>query len=135
SGSQTFSFLGVSFPTAVVSRVRITSGNTAPGAGATDQNGDSRDVVVMDDFIYGEPVAADLTIAKSHTGNFAQGQVGATYTITVTNSGGAATAGTVTVSDTLPAGLTPTGAAGTGWSCGIALQVVTCTRSDALAAA
>ena len=30
---------------------------------------------------------ADLTITKSHTGNFTQGQTGATYTVTVTNSG------------------------------------------------
>jgi hypothetical protein len=43
--------------------------------------------------------------------------------------------GTVTVSDTLPAGLVPTGATGTGWTCGVVAQVVTCTRSDALAAA
>lgn len=42
-------------------------------------------------------------------------------------------AGSVTVSDTLPAGLTPTAASGTGWGCGIAGQTVTCTRSDALA--
>src|SRR6202011_4465080 len=40
----------------------------------------------------------------------------------------------VTVSDTLPAGLTPSTASGTGWSCGIAGQTVTCTRADALAA-
>ena len=79
----------------------------------------------------------DMTITKSHTGNFAQGQVGATYTITATNSGSAATNGTtVTVTDTLPAGLTPTGPIGAhnGWTCGIASQTVTCTRSDALAA-
>jgi uncharacterized repeat protein (TIGR01451 family) len=79
---------------------------------------------------------SDLTIAKSHTGNFTQGQTGATYTITVTNSGSAATSGTVTVTDTLPAGLTPTAPDGAvnGWTCGIAGQTVTCTRSDALAA-
>lgn len=77
----------------------------------------------------------DLTITKTHSGNFAQGQFGATYVLTVTNSGAAPTAGTVTVSDTVPAGLTPTSAAGTGWTCNVAAQVVTCTRSDALAAA
>lgn len=57
-GSQSFSFLGVSFTDAIVSRVRITSGNAALGAGITDQNGNTRDLVVMDDFIYGEPTAA-----------------------------------------------------------------------------
>jgi uncharacterized repeat protein (TIGR01451 family) len=74
----------------------------------------------------------DLTITKSHTGNFTQGQVGATYSITATNSGSAATSGTVTVIDTLPAGLTATAISGAGWSC--VLGTLTCTRSNALAA-
>src|ERR1043166_4891352 len=74
----------------------------------------------------------DLTITKTHVGNFSQGQVGATYSITATNSGSAATSGTVTVVDTLPAGLTATAISGTGWSC--VLGTLTCTRSDALAA-
>jgi uncharacterized repeat protein (TIGR01451 family) len=77
----------------------------------------------------------DLTIAKSHVGNFQQGQVGATYTLTATNSGSAATTAgqTVTVVDTLPAGLTATAISGTGWTC--TLGTLTCTRTDALAAA
>ena len=74
----------------------------------------------------------DLTIAKSHTGSFVQGQTGATYTLTATNSGTSATAGTVTVSDTLPASLTPTAFAGSGWSC--TLAPLSCTRSNALGA-
>ena len=48
----------------MVSRVRITSGNTALGAGATDQNGSTRDVVVMDDFIYGEPVQIGTVVPE-----------------------------------------------------------------------
>ena len=76
----------------------------------------------------------DLTIVKAHTGNFTRGQTGI-YTVTVTNSGPGATSGTVTVTDTLPAGLSPNAAAGTGWTCGFAAQVFTCTRSDALATA
>ncbi|HEV2799849.1 MAG TPA: hypothetical protein VGW12_05095 [Pyrinomonadaceae bacterium] len=83
--------------------------------------------------IVGSP---DLTIAKTHTGNFTRGGTG-TYNITVTNSGTAATTGaTVTVTDTLPAGLTPTAPTGlvNGWTCGIAAQVVTCTRANALGA-
>lgn len=43
-----------------------------------------------------------LSISKSHTGNFTQGQTGATYSITVTNNGPGATAALVTVTDTLP---------------------------------
>ncbi len=53
AGSETFSFLGILFPDPVISRVRITSGDVP--VGSIDQNGDPADVVVMDDFIYGEP--------------------------------------------------------------------------------
>ncbi len=74
---------------------------------------------------------ADLTITKTHVGNFVQGQTGATYTITVSNSGTGATSGTVTVSDTLPTGLTATAISGTGWTCP---SLTSCNRSDALAA-
>jgi uncharacterized repeat protein (TIGR01451 family) len=74
----------------------------------------------------------DLTIGKSHAGNFAQGQTGSAYTLTVNNGGGAATAGTITVTDTLPAGLSYLSAVGTGFVCSAAAQVVTCNRTTAL---
>jgi hypothetical protein len=51
-GDQTFSFLGVDFDSLEVSRVRITSGNVALAAGQLGPG-----VTVMDDFIYGEPIA------------------------------------------------------------------------------
>src|SRR4030095_16267433 len=55
AGSETFSFFGISFVDSVIAHVRITSGNSAVGTGITDQNGGLRDVVTMDDFLYGEP--------------------------------------------------------------------------------
>jgi hypothetical protein len=61
-GSATFSFLGVSFADSLIARVRINAGNTVLAPGATDQNGTLRDVVVMDDFIYGEPVPEPATV-------------------------------------------------------------------------
>jgi uncharacterized repeat protein (TIGR01451 family) len=76
--------------------------------------------------------APSLSIASSHTGNFTQGQAGATYTLTVTNSGTAATSGTVTVADTLPTGLTATAMSGFNWTC--TQPAGPCTRSDVLAA-
>ena len=75
----------------------------------------------------------DLAIAKSHTGNFFQGQVGAQFTITVNNLGLSPSVGTVTVSDVLPSGLTATNIAGTGWSC--TQPGGPCTRGDALPSA
>jgi len=56
-----------------------------------------------------------------------------TYTITVTNSNAHAdTSGLITVTDTLPLGLTATGIDGTGWGCD--LGTLTCTRSEVLPA-
>jgi uncharacterized repeat protein (TIGR01451 family) len=75
----------------------------------------------------------DLTTTKTHTGNFTRGLSGV-YTLSVTNSGTATTAGLVSVTDTLPIGLTPSSATGTGWTCSISGQVVTCSRLDALTA-
>lgn len=49
------SFLGVSGFGEGIARVRITSGNAA--LGPNDANGNPTDVVVMDDFVYGEPKA------------------------------------------------------------------------------
>ena len=73
---------------------------------------------------------AALTISKTHTGNFTQGQSGAAYTITVGNQSLAGpTVGTVTVTDTAPAGMTLTLMSGTGWTC----TGNTCSRSDSLA--
>ncbi len=82
---------------------------------------------------YTEAPPADLTISKSHTGNFTSGQVGAQYMITVSNGGTGASSGTVTVVDALPAGLTAIAISGSGWAC--TLATLTCTRSDSLAAA
>jgi uncharacterized repeat protein (TIGR01451 family) len=76
-------------------------------------------------------LAPDLQITKSHDGAFTRGGTGS-YTITVSNVGAGPTAGTVTVTDTLPAGLTATAMSGTGWTCSVG--TLTCTRSDALAA-
>ena len=73
-----------------------------------------------------------FTIVKTHTGNFTQGQMGATYTITVANSASGATSGTVTVTDTVPLGLTATAMSGPGWTC--SQPSGPCTRSDSLAA-
>ena len=71
-----------------------------------------------------------LTITKTHSGNFTQGQTGATFTITVSNAGTAATDGsTVTATEVPPSSLTVTALSGTGWTCTV--TSLSCTRSDA----
>jgi hypothetical protein len=80
--------------------------------------------------VQGTPI---WSIAKSHTGNFNAGQSGATYTVTVSNQSGpgvGTTSGTVTVTETVPTGMTLVSMAGTGWTC--PSQQNTCTRSDGL---
>lgn len=77
--------------------------------------------------------AVNLVVTKSHNGNFAVG-VNGQYTLTVSNTGLVATTGTITVVDTLPAGLTYVSATGTNWTCGFASPNVTCTRTTAVAA-
>ncbi|MGD0618378.1 MAG: SBBP repeat-containing protein, partial [Bryobacteraceae bacterium] len=73
--------------------------------------------------------AALLNIISTHTGNFAQGESNAVYTVTISNAGGAGpTDGTVFVTDTLPAAMTLVSMNGTSWSC----VADTCSRSDIL---
>jgi hypothetical protein len=54
-----FSFVGVAYETARVARVQITSGEAALGYGNKDvSDGGAYDLVVMDDYLFGEPQAA-----------------------------------------------------------------------------
>jgi uncharacterized protein (TIGR03437 family) len=74
----------------------------------------------------------DLALAKSHSGAFLAGSKGV-YTLTVSNAGPEATAGSITVSDPLPPGLSYVSGTGPGWGCGAAGQNVTCSNSNPLA--
>ena len=60
SDAAGLSFVGAMFQARIVARVRITSGNTPIDPNVTDNvsSGGVRDIVVMDDFIYGEPRVA-----------------------------------------------------------------------------
>jgi uncharacterized repeat protein (TIGR01451 family) len=72
----------------------------------------------------------DMTLGKSHVGNFTRGLT-ASYTVPVSNvSPYGPTNGTVTVNDTLPVGVIPTSAsASSEWTCSVAAQTVSCTDS------
>lgn len=111
----------------------ITVGNPAAGDWYIDLSAyEGFDKVTLTTALVIGPPQPDLTISKTHSGNFSAGQTGA-YTIAIANSGAGATTAAVTVVDSLPAGLTGTAIAGTGWSC--VLATLTCTRSDVLAPA
>lgn len=81
------------------------------------------------------PAAVDTAITMTRSGNLVAGGT-ASYTLTISNNGSTAEPGPLTVINTLPTGLTyvsSTGS-GSGWSCSAAGQVVTCTRTGAIAA-
>ncbi|QOY89884.1 hypothetical protein IRI77_07995 [Paludibaculum fermentans] len=65
-----------------------------------------------------------------HTTSFLQGQINAVYLIHVENAGTAPTAGTITVVDSMPSGITILSMSGPGWTC----AANTCTRSDSFPA-
>src|SRR5260370_4411350 len=71
----------------------------------------------------------DVTVVSSHTGNFKQGDVGDTYTITVSNVGDLPTNAAVTVTDSLPFAFTAKAISAPGWSC-LPFPGLSFTRSD-----
>jgi len=77
---------------------------------------------------------ADLSISKTHVADFNLGQPN-DYNINVTNNGPdiSAVTETITVTDTIPAGLTFNAATGTGWTCSFVTPTLTCTTLTALA--
>jgi plastocyanin len=68
SGAHLLSFVGAVFPSSVIARVLITSGDAPLSATAVDVSaGGTLDLVVMDDFVYGEP--RQLSNAQVSVGN------------------------------------------------------------------
>ncbi|MBI4482586.1 MAG: DUF11 domain-containing protein, partial [Acidobacteria bacterium] len=80
-----------------------------------------------------EGAPPDLSISKSHTGNFTFG-VNGVYILRVTNVGTGPTIGTITVTDTLTNGLSFVSGTGTGWTCSASGRTVTCTSPGPIAA-
>jgi uncharacterized repeat protein (TIGR01451 family) len=103
--------------------------NIAEVSGGGDSNSTNNEAT--DPTIIAAPAAGmDLTIAKTHSPNtVVVGQTFA-YFVTVLNVGSSPSSGTVTVTETPPAGLTITALSGAGWTCAVPTR--TCTRNDAL---
>jgi len=78
---------------------------------------------------------ADLIVSKTHSPDpFTVSDQNDTFSVKVTNQGFAATTGTVTVTDTLPAGLTFNGTSTAGWACNAnGSNPVICTTTNVLA--
>ena len=78
------------------------------------------------------PAFADLQITKTATSGFQVGQ-NATYSLSVRNNGPQSATGPITISDTLPTGLSYVSGTGTGWSCSAVGSAVTCTNAGPVA--
>jgi hypothetical protein len=80
-----------------------------------------------------------VTVLVPSTDTFAQGQQGASFTVTVNNTGPGSTndptlgSDPMTVTDTLNSAFTYASSSGTGWSCSAASQTVTCTNHGSIA--
>ncbi|MEM7032345.1 MAG: hypothetical protein AAF629_22530 [Chloroflexota bacterium] len=59
---ESLSFAGLKFDSACVGRVRLINGNTILASDTSDDPENGADVVVMDDFIYGEPQPSQLNV-------------------------------------------------------------------------
>jgi uncharacterized repeat protein (TIGR01451 family) len=104
--------------------------NTATVSGGGEVN--TANNLTQDPTVILPPPHPDLAPFMDHSfNNFVQGQSGGFYRIDITNVGTATTSGVVTVSDTLPTGLTATDVSGIGWTC-TAGVTSTCTQSTPL---
>jgi M6 family metalloprotease-like protein len=98
---------------------------------ATDTLGADSGAVQLGTWAISTSATPSLSIAKKHSGNFGFGQLGATYSVVVSSAAGAAsTTNTVTVTETVLAGLTLVSMQGTGWTC--PANGTTCYRTDPL---
>ncbi|HEY3132278.1 MAG TPA: hypothetical protein VGL91_22675 [Acidobacteriota bacterium] len=122
-GSSSFN-LTVSISAAVSGNVT----NTASVSNSSDGNPSNN--TASDTAAINGPV--DLTISKTHTGNFTVRSNG-TYTLTVSNVGSSPSSGVTTVTDSLPAGLSFVSAGGSGWTSSASGQTVTSTNPAPLA--
>lgn len=121
---------GVDFDVYSIASPTIAAGQTT----ATTVYSSGQDLVFLSAEIFAVPnvPVADLAITMGYSGTMQRG-TSVSYTLNVFNAGPAAETGPITVTDTLPAGLTYVSASGSGWSCSASGQVVTCTRTGSLA--
>jgi len=104
----------------------------APTVTTTYRTG--QDLVLLNAEILVVPTlpVSDLSLSMTRGGALQVGQT-ASYSLTVKNNGPYTEAGPITVTDTLPAGMSYSGSSGTGWTCAQNGQVVTCTYRTAIA--
>ncbi len=121
---------GASYPTITVT-VNVAPNATSPQVNQVSVGGGGSPPAMASDSTTIIPAGVpSLSITKTHTGNFTQGQTNATYRVTVSNNTGAgATTGPINVMEMPPSGLVLVSMGGLGWSC----VAPNCTRGVSLA--
>ncbi|ELX08226.1 hypothetical protein Jab_2c02720 [Janthinobacterium sp. HH01] len=121
---------GIDFDTYTVSSPTIKAGQTS--ARSDYQSG--QDLVLMNAEVIAAPnvPAADRAISMTLQTPLQPSQI-SNYIISVSNNGPLAEGGPTTVVDVLPSSLIFVSATGTGWSCGMAGQKLTCSYSGTMA--
>src|SRR5207244_2237172 len=76
--------------------------------------------------------SADLSITKTDAPDPVTAGAALTYTLTVSNAGPSTAAAPISVTDSLPPGVTFQGASGAGWTCSGTNTGVACTRASTL---
>src|SRR5438552_838607 len=76
--------------------------------------------------------SSDLSITKTDAPDPVAAGAALTYTLTVSNAGPSTAAAPISVTDSLPPGVTFQGASGAGWTCSGTNTGVTCTRASTL---
>lgn len=125
AAGASFSPITVGF--AVMSNAAASLTNTVTVSGGGDGNALNNTNTMVSSVSSGP----DLAVSKSTNSTYPQGGNGQ-FTVTVSNIGGSSTAGTVTVTEQPPAGMTIASMSGGGWNFNSTNATVT--RADALAA-
>jgi uncharacterized repeat protein (TIGR01451 family) len=106
-----------------------TFNNTASVIGGGDGTSNPSNIVTT---VINNPATPNLVISKAGPSTATVG-VNFDYTLTVNNTGTAATnGGIITITDVIPTGLTFVTGTGTGWSCSATGQTVSCTTNNVI---
>jgi uncharacterized repeat protein (TIGR01451 family) len=123
---------GTSYPpvtvvVAIASNAATTLTNSVTISGGGDANNGNNNATAAASVSSGP----DLAVTKTANSGFQQGQAGF-FTVTVSNTGGTATTGAITVTEQPPTGMTVASMSGDGWA--FDAQSLSVTRSDSLGA-
>lgn len=128
----TYTIKVLAFPNGIPNPIRVSNIMLDYSGSSYHYNADYGTATNSINITVANPAPTDLSITKTHLGNFSYGANN--YTLTIAdNANGAKAKAPVTFSDTLPTGYSFTGLSGSDaakWACGVSAQVVSCTYNN-----